>query len=157
MKNGLILFGITLPFLLLSEFVFSSKQALLELIIFVAPLISLRFLISKEMGKLSKKEVFKKTFQTIFVAGAFYAIWMGFYQFALINYLKPEIGPVLLSEIEVTMKNIFPTIAEETLTITAQKFKSPLYWIFSYFLNYSFLFSIIGVILGFQFKSKASH
>jgi len=156
MKNALILFGIVLPVLIINQLVFNGNSSILGIIIFTIPFIGLNFLLKKSHSEYSKKEVFKKVFMTCLRTGFFYAIWMGSYQFLLVNYFKPTMAQELLIEIEANMQSLFPERAEELTKRNAELFTQPIFWISSHLLNYSFLFSLIGLILGFQFKSKAA-
>ena len=156
MKNALILFAIVLPVLILNQLAFNNDSAILGIIIFTIPFIGLNFLLKKSHSAYSKKEVFKKVFMTCLLTGFFYAIWMGSYQFLLVNYIKPTMAQELLVEIEANMKSLFPERAEELTQRNAELFTQPIFWVSSHLLNYSFLFSLIGLILGFQFKSKAA-
>lgn len=156
MKNALILFGFTLPVLILNQLAFGGESSILGVIIFTIPFIGLNILLKKTHSGFSRKEAFKKVFMTCLTTGFFYAIWMGSYQFLLVNYIEPNLAQDLLIEIEASMKSLFPERAEELTQRNAQLFTQPIFWVSSHLLNYSFLFSIIGLILGFQFKSKAA-
>ncbi len=157
MKNALILFLITLPLLILNQLAFEGKSGILVVIIFTIPFIGLNILIKKTHSAYFKNEVFKKVFFSCLRTGFFFAIWIGSYQFILVNYIDTDLAQNLLVEVADNMHAFFPENSEEFTKRNSGLFTQPLFWISSYLLNYSFLFSVIGVILGFQFKYKAAH
>ncbi|MFT6716939.1 MAG: hypothetical protein ACJA0Q_001587 [Saprospiraceae bacterium] len=155
MKNALILFAVALPLLILNQLAFKGSSGVLDFIILTIPFIGLNIFLKKTHSQFIKKEVFKKVFKSCLVTGFFYAIWMGTYQFIIMNYIDSEWAQELINQTEQNVKNLFPQEADEALLLSTKLYTSPVYWVFTQIIFNSFFFSIIGLTLGFQFKSKA--
>jgi hypothetical protein len=156
MKNALIIFAIVVPFLIINQLAFDGKSSVLSVVIFTIPFVGLNILLKKSHSEFLKNEVFKKVFITCLLTGVFYSIWMGTYQFFLMNYIDPEGAQEMLKEAEKSAKSLFPDRSDEAMQLNTQLYASPVYLIFSHLLLNFFFFSLIGLILGFQFKSKAT-
>jgi len=155
-KNALIFFAIVLPLLVLNQVAFDGKSDLLSAIIFSVPFIGLNLLLRKSHLHHSKSEIFIKVFKTCLTTGVFYAIWIGLYQFILINHIETNLTEELLINNDVIMKVNFPEQAEEISGTISKLIRQPLTWVSIQLVINSFFFSIFGLILGFVFKSKVS-
>lgn len=155
MKNGLIIFGITLPFLLLQDFVFNRQIPLLGGIVFAIPFVSLNFLIKKQLPQIDSKEILKKVFLLALNTGLFYALWVGSYHYIVNCLLKPEYISVQLEALK-SAEILGRKFTTQELEMQFKVLKSPFSWILSALFFYSMLFSILGLIFGYLYKSKVN-
>lgn len=153
MKNGLILFFIILPLSLLNDFIFDRENPLLSTLEVILPPIIFLILIKRNMSSFSLETFFKEILKFTIITSFFYAIWIGFYQYLITQFFKPEI---LEAQLELIKSTAFfgKNFTEEELATQFEMYKSPIYWIFSALFLYSVLFSIIGLIFGYLYKSK---
>ena len=105
------------------------------------------------MSSFSLETFFKEILKFTIITSFFYAIWIGFYQYLITQFFKPEI---LEAQLELIKSTAFfgKNFTEEELATQFEMYKSPIYWIFSALFLYSVLFSIIGLIFGYLYKSK---
>lgn len=154
MKNALIIFAATLPFLILNQLIYSGQSQILGLLILITPISTLSFLLYKTHLDFPRELIIRKVFKSFLVAGSFYAIWMGLYQFLVVNYLNPEYGQFIISEYNKLLLDFPLQNRDEVSQALPNLFTKPLYWIFSHLLNNFFFFSPFGLILGMLFKFK---
>lgn len=155
MKNAIILFLVVLPILLLNDLVFERESPILSALELVLPFVTMSYLLRRSKSEFDQKNIFKEVFKMYLMAGIFYSIWFGSYQYLLTQFIKPEIWEAQMEAIKSTAI-MGRTLTDEEILVQSQFSKGPLYWIFSALFVYSLLFSLIGVIFGYLYKSKAN-
>ncbi len=159
MRNALILFAIVLPLLIVQQFTGFQQSEFLSSLILILPAFIFQRLLQKSHANYSKQEVFGKVFKSAMSTGFFYSIWMGSFIYFTAYFWKPEIFDeyVKLSVEIIKTQKLSDLEKEHYQNMMIGFINSPFYFIFGALFTYSFIFSLLGIILGFIFKSKAQN
>lgn len=158
MKNALILFAFNLPFLILQQFSGFQQSEFLGSLILVLPLFVFHRILKKSHSEYPKDEIFRKVYRTSISTGAFFGLWMGAFHYFNTQFFNPQLITEIINLVKINLSSqTLPQSQKDDLLGSMQSvLSSPVFWIFYALLIYSFIFSILGIILGFIFKSKAS-
>lgn len=154
MKNGFLLFLVLLPIFLLETFGLLPTIISTPLTV-TACLFFLRQTLINYLNSPSAISSFKGIFSFILKTGLFYSFWFGLYYYIMINYVQTDI---MEKSMELVKQGEFfqnKSGDEAYWNDVAKAMKSPVTWIFYAFTINSFLFSLLGLIFGLIFKSRA--
>ena len=104
MKNGLILFLIIFPIIVLNDFVFNRENPILSVLEMFLPIVTFVILLKKNLPLFAQEFYFKKIIRFSFISAVFYGVWIGFYQFLVTQYFRPEI---LVAQLEMIKSSEF--------------------------------------------------
>jgi hypothetical protein len=159
MKNALILFAFVLPLLILQQFTELKQSEFLSSLILVLPAFVFHRLLIKTHSDYQKNEVFGKVFKSAITTGVFYSLWMGSFIYFVAYFWKPEIFSenIKIAHEVMKLQKMSQTEKDTFLKTMISFINSPFHYIFGALLTYSFIFSLLGIILGFIFKLKAAN